>query len=506
MYVKKGLALILALALALTCATAYAGTLMLAGLDASESIVWEGNSFWNSMQEATGVSVAVQEYTDAAQWQAVKDGWLAGEGEKPDVLFKARLSTLEEQALLDAGVLVDLAPYLEEYAPNLWKIFTARPEWLEAVKLPDGRIASLPGLSGAERQCCLWVNASFLKTLGVEKPNDLDSFTEALRAIRDGDPNGNGKKDEVPLSLCGAWEAKFLLHAFGIAADDYNLYQDETGKVCYAPFAPEYREFVEWLKAALDEGLINDDAFRTTPAARETSASLLSDEDPQNVGAIVTLAPFMQLRAADTTSYETLVLEHGGERVFRELIPAVSRGTFAVTSACEDVASALKFVDYLYTEEGGRLAFAGREGIEYTTQPDGSWKWNVSDYEGLTELMAGSIMAGDGVAPGLEPAAFERSGEIAADNYARTQTDSIRACFKAPLPLTHALDEQSEARIVELQAQLGVCVDTAIANFAMGLTPLDDAHWDAFLQELSALGAEEMCALWQARLDAQAGE
>ena len=33
----------------------------------------------------------------------------------------------------------------------------------------------------------------------------------------------------------------------------------------------EYRAFVEWLKMALDEGLISSDAFRTTQTARETA-------------------------------------------------------------------------------------------------------------------------------------------------------------------------------------------------------------------------------------------
>ena len=503
MDVKKTFALLLTLALLLGCGPAHADAMTLAGLETSESIVWEGNSFWDSMREATGVSVEARAYSDEAEWNAKKAKWLAGEGELPEILFKARLSTLEEKELLDAGVLVDLAPYLEEYAPNLWKIFQARPEWLDAVRLADGRIASLPALSGAERECCLWINASFMEKLELSQPNDIEEYTEALRAIRDGDPNGNGKRDETPLSLCGPWEAKFLLHAFGLVADDYNLCTDEAGTVRYAPFAPEYREFVEWLKAALDEGLINSDAFRTTPAARETSASLTDEKTPQTVGSLVSLAPFMQLRSADTTSYEAIVLEHDGERALRELVPAVSRGTFAVTSACGDIAAALKFVDFLYTEEGGRLAFAGREGMEYTLQPDGTWKWNVSDYTGLAALMAASVMAGDGLTPGLEPAAFERNGEIAVDNYVRRQTDSVREYFRAALPPTHAVDAQSEARIAELQAQLGPCVDTAIANFAMGITPLDDAHWNAFLEELSALGAEEMCALWQARLDAR---
>ena len=432
--VKKKIALLLTLVLALAACQAQA--LTLAGLERSENNIWSENAFFDAVQDATGVALSIEECHDEQAWTAQKQAWLRGEGEMPDMLFKAHLSTLEEQELLDAGVLVDLAPYLEEYAPNLWKIFQARPEWLADVALPDGRIASLPALCGAERECVLWVNTAFLDALGLSTPNNIDEFTDMLRAMKNGDPNGNGKKDETPLNLCGPWEAKFLLHAFGIVADDYNLYMDENGKACFAPQQEEYRAFVEWLKMALDEGLISSDAFRTTQTARETASQLTnsssssssSSKTPQTVGALISIAPYMQVRSTDTTNYTAITpLEANGRRAFRELIPAVSRGTFAVTSACTDIAEALKFVDYLYTEEGGRLINAGREGVDYSLQPDGSWKWNVdSDYTALSELLARSVIGGDGVTPGLEPAAFERNSEIAADNYSRRQIDAIR--------------------------------------------------------------------------------
>ena len=57
MDVKKTFALLLTLALLLGCGPAHADAMTLAGLETSESIVWEGNSFWDSMREATGVSV-----------------------------------------------------------------------------------------------------------------------------------------------------------------------------------------------------------------------------------------------------------------------------------------------------------------------------------------------------------------------------------------------------------------------------------------------------------------
>lgn len=496
---KKGIALLLALALSSLFTAAQA--LELAGLEEGDEIVWEESRFFASMEQVIGEEITALQYQDAVQWQEAKDAMLAGEAELPDALFKARLTPQEEEAMLAAGVIIDLEPLLEEYAPNLFTILQARPEWLEAISLPDGRIASLPALSGAERQCCVWICRQWLDTLGIGMPQNIDEFTQALRAIRDGDPNGNGKQDEIPLSLCGPWEAKFLLHAFGLAPNDYNVFARD-GEVVFAPFEEEYRAFVEWLKMAMEEGLINDDAFRLAPAARSTAASLQTDSD-LTIGAMISIAPYTLVPMDDTLAYEALVpLEYDSQRVFRELVPAVSRGTFAITSACDDVETALAFADYLYTEAGGRLAFAGEEGVDYLLQEDGSWKWNVEDYALLTELVEGCVIAGDGLTPGLEPAAFMRNGEIEADNYVRRQTDAISSYFVAPMPLCRPLEAAEEERIAQLQEALGTCVDTAIANFAMGIVPLDDEHWDGFLSELTELGAQEFTALWQKKYDA----
>lgn len=500
---KKGIALCLAMVMMLCCGAAQA--LTLAGVEVSEGIVWEESRFFDYMEEAVGAELTVQQFTSAEEWKAAKAAMAEGTAQLPDMLFKANLTPLEEQQLLDAGAIIDLAPLLEQYAPNLWKILQARPEWRKDISLADGRIASLPAISGAERQCCIWLCEDWLEALELPVPDTIDEFTQTLRAFRDQDPNQNGKNDEVPLSVCGPWEAKFLLHAWGIAANDYNLFVRD-GEVVFAPFEPEYRQFVQWLKTALEEGLIEEETFRVSNGARGTTLSLQQQDEkaPITIGSLVTIAPYTLISMDDTQSYIALKpLEYEGGRVFRELIPAVSRGAFAVTSACQDVEAALRFVDYLYTEEGGRIAYAGKEGTDYILQPDGSWKWNIgTDYSALTTLVKGCVISGDGLTPGLEPAAFVRNGEIADDNYARRQTDGLREYFTAPVPLTRPVDAQSEARIAQLQQELAICVDTAIANFAMGIIPLDDANWDAFLQQLSSQGAEEFIALWQAKVDA----
>lgn len=504
---NRFIAILLLLLLAAAPALAESGkTYSMMGLETEDSTrVWEDNQFFKRMEAATGITFTFREYTNAADYQRAKDEAFAG-GELPDVFFKAQLTPEEEMRYVQSGQLVDLAPYLEEAAPNLYAILEARPDWRAIVTQPDGAIASLPILSGAERQCCIWINRSWLDALGLDMPGTIEEYTEVLRAFRDGDPNGNGQLDEIPLSFISPWEAKFLLHAWGLTPNDYNLYVDETGTVQFAPYDPVYREFVEWLKMGTKEGIIDADAFRMPQSYRSQLYSDSSSDtasQPVTYGSFMTIAPYTIVDMDKTTDFAVLTpLAYEGERVYRRLLNGVGRGTFAITSACDDIAGMLGWVDTLYTEEGGRLAFAGVEGEDYTLHADGTWKWDAGDDSMyLMTLVDTAVIANDTLTPGLEPAAFLRNSEITADNYTRRQTDTIRDMLVDPFPVTWPTDEAREARIAELQLGLAECLDTAIANFAMGKTELTDETWQALLDELDALGVDEFVALWQAKYD-----
>lgn len=55
----------------------------------------------------------------------------------------------------------------------------------------------------------------------------------------------------------------------------------------------------------------------------------------------------------------------------------------------------LRWVDYLYSVEGSRLAQSGLEGVEYTINADGTWYW-IDDIE----TVASSVLADATIADG----------------------------------------------------------------------------------------------------------
>ena len=220
---------VLMAAMALPTAFAAEAPIMLAGLEAASSSSsteaqhdWDTNLFFQTMQEKTGIAFSFTEYVSREAWTEAKTEMLAGEVAMPDMFFKAELTPQETLAFYEAGKLIDLRPYLAEYAPHVWALLEANPEWMEAVSLPDGAIVALPSINELTPNNTLWINKTWLDRLKMGVPTTAEELTEVLRQFRDRDMNQNGSRnDEIPLSFVSMWDLRFLAHAFGINADDY---------------------------------------------------------------------------------------------------------------------------------------------------------------------------------------------------------------------------------------------------------------------------------------------
>ena len=368
---RRAFCCLICLLLALAPAAMAEGNFVMAGYDGEGSTHdWNTNGFFVRMQERTGLTFTFDQYTSLEKWQEAKDAMFAPGGELPDVLFKAALTTPELIRYSDSGQLIDLGPLLEENAPNLWALLEAHPDWREAITLPSGKIVALPAIQELAPQNAMWINQTWLERLGLEAPTDWESLHEVLTAFRDRDPNGNGKRDEIPFVFLGPWELKFFSHAWGVVANDYNIYLDENGQVHYWPAEESFWEMALALREFYQEGLLDPDGFITADALRR-----ITDEDAEAVYGVffaptpVNLVPYDM--SVDYALLEPLVFEE--KQIYRDLCGEVTRGTFAITSACEDPAALLAWVDVLYTEEGAIAALAGTEGEDYVVGEDGSW-------------------------------------------------------------------------------------------------------------------------------------
>lgn len=489
--IKQILSMMLALCLlcfALPTGAEETGALTMMGYDADSSgREWANNAFFTRMAELTGVSFTFEQYSDEETYESAMAKLASRkEADLPDVLFKAGLNDAQQRSFAASGTLIDLKPLIAEHAPNLAALLAEHPEWEKAITLPDGKIVALPLINEMERHVGIWMNTQWLGALDLKMPTDAQSLYEVLKAFKTGDPNRNGKNDEIPLNVMGVWEMRWLLNLFGVNANDYNLTM-ESGAVAFAPRMEGYREFVVYLKQLFDEGLIPADAFKNFHALMAMNEK---ESDTLVSGSFVSVTPYTHVEAEPSLIYAVMTPDNG---VWRDMLGQVWGGAFAITKGCEDPAAAMKWVDALYDSEN-LLAYAGVEGVDYEVTRNG-WTWILDTYRTVDTIRAESIIYTGGTIPGRMPTAFMNTVDSQLDRHVTANCGLLEAIAQPSLP-NRMLTDAEAVRISEIQPLLAAEVDMGIARFVSGEVELNDANWQAWQDKLTELGADELITIF----------
>ena len=496
--IQKALAIVCALLLLMTGAAAFAEgaqkapDFIMEGFDGdSGSHVWETNGFFSRLQEKTGVSFQFRQNGDYSRWTERKKELLQKE-DLPDVLFKAALTPAETRDLYEAGVLIDLAPYLEQYAPDLWAILEAHPDWKQAITLEGGAIPALPAFNTLQNNDAMWINTAWLKRLGLEIPTTAEELTEVLRAFKTRDPNGDHTSDEVPLTFIGMWELRFLGHAFGIIDNDYYV-TEKDGVVTSSLTSDQNRAFLTWLHELWEEGLLDHTGFSINDSLRQ----ITDEKKTIPYGMMLSTSPLTVIPSAAISQYEVLIpLTWEGTQTYRSLLGDVIRGTFAITSACTEPEKLVAWVNGFYTGEISRLALYGQEGEEYIWNEQGRWEWNAPMETVANEFLPDKTISEGGIAPGIADEEFQLKYDDDAARKSIEQLSALREKSRLPYPMV-TLTKEDEDRIAALQTGLSRYAEAAMAAFVTGDTPLNDETWQQFVSTVNEKGLPELIGIWQ---------
>lgn len=319
------------------------------------------------IEEATGVDVVFECPPNNSE-DAFK--MMVAAGKLPDVIMWQHSSAIDR--MYQEGTVIDLTELIAEYAPNLTRIYTERPELRRQVETPDGRLYYFPSINpmqtveeiGRKSYAGLIIRDDWLDKLGLDKPNTIDEWYEVLTAFKTRDPNGNGFQDEIPFD---GWGLPYFLPAFGVL-NTFCVKLD--GTVAYGPMEQEYKAYLETMNKWYAEGLlgsnclIHSDAWKTENIVNDLTGAFAGldnawryylPELQENTSAFASLAAMPWLTAADGVRYTPR------EDVAGNMATVVT----VITSACEDPVSAVKFIDYMYSEEGSDLLTWGIEGESY---------------------------------------------------------------------------------------------------------------------------------------------
>jgi putative aldouronate transport system substrate-binding protein len=457
---------------------------------------------FKKMQQETNVKIDwVLSPTDSVN---EKKNLLFASNDLPDFFIGANvLSNQDIMKYGPQGLLLPLEGMIDKYAPNASKLFKDRPDLKKAVTAPDGHIYSLPMMFEELNNTSpdtLFINKNWLDKLGLPIPTTTEQYFTTLKAFKDNDMNGNGKKDEIPFSFLYGdpiHGINSLAGSFGYADNETHL-AIENGKVLYIPVQKGYKDFANYMNRLQKEGLVDAEAF--THKVNVYRAKLQSKEPI--VGSYFLWSQTSLFGTKDTGYVPVPPLKGPeGKQQWQKAPVKLVIGGFAATTASKKPEIALQWFDKIYDPKTSMEHFWGPFGKNIKENSDGTYE---------------IIKAPAGVTPGAfrheEAPGTTGTVMLLKETLAKGKWESDVTWLEKREQMTmyqpfqpkeiypSVLMTQADTEKVEmLGGDIGTYVKDTLAKWIIDGNV--DAQWDAYISQLNKMGIEEMVKIYQKYYD-----
>lgn len=467
---------------------------------------------WAEFEKLTGVKIE-WDVTPSAQYNQTMNVRLAAATDLPDILkLPANPVTHAED-----GVIIPLNDLIEQHAPNIKKYFEKYPNIKSLLTAPDGNIYALSsdvsGTTQADPNGWL-IRKDWLDKLNLQAPKTLDDWYNVLKAFKEGDPNGNGKPDEIPHAPLYWWGGlQNFGKAMGLSLGDYSesYSVDSDGKVHYDWLDPRTEDLIVWVNKLFTEGLLHPE-FVT----KRSPAQLLPDITMDLVGSI---SGFVNNTAKYEAANEVaqnddwVMIEppaNEGVTGWYEKSGPIN-GYFGISKDAKNPEVAIKWLDFIFaSEQGARMQSYGVEGLSYT-MVDGKPEFTdliKNNPEGLDPVSALRSIGAFPSTPWIRDAEgiySNQAKDLAELNpELKEQASKIEPFLKESIPFNYMLmtSEESEENN-RISADLNTFHEELILKFITGKEPID---WEKYVKGMKDLGVDKLVAIKQKQYDRYMGK
>jgi putative aldouronate transport system substrate-binding protein len=456
---------------------------------------------YKQLEKITGTKI---EFQHAPSGQTIDQfNLMMATGSLPDIVDYNWAGQFPDKAIKD-GKILRLNELIEKYAPNLSKMIKENPELKKSLTSEDGNIYVFPSVA-IDPSLVIFhgpmLRKDWLDKLKIAPPTTIDEWEKMLIAFRDGDPNGNHKKDEIPFIYRKddiEYSSPFI-GAYGILAKFYN----EGGRVAYGPYQPQFKDFLTLMHKWYKDGLIDKDYL--TSDAKIRDSKMLDDKLGSMVGWVGgSLGGFMDLKRDKDPNFKLMgvpfpSLKKGGI-AYSMIEPMFNGWGSAISASAKKPEEIAAWLDYGYSKQGYLLYNFGVEGESYT-MVDGKPKFTDLIMHNPNKLTVAQALSIYSLLGAVGP--FEYSGD-GYDQYnpypeqIEAKKNWITADHSKMLPgLSLTSDEQS--KYASIMTDLETYKSEMIDKFITGAESLD--KFDDYIKSLKKLGIEDAIELYQAAYD-----
>lgn len=459
---------------------------------------WNDNEFYQEMERRTGVHLEF-EMVSSADYQTNFNLMIAS-GNLADMIYVGASYYAEGvDAAIDDGYFLDLTDLVDEYMPNYEKVRTSDVQYELLSTTDSGRLGAVYELRQSKQGpwLGLWIRQDWLDDLGLDTPVTFDDYHEVLTAFK----NEKGATAPLILNFSGS-DGEFGTMSGGLNV--LNSWQlDETGKVNFGPYMDAWKEYVTIMHQWYTEGLIDPD-FMATDERTADMAKVVTGASGL-FAALYTMPSVYEAASEDPNMnlapVNPPVMNEGDEGHIR-LRDSYTSGNTAISADSENWEVALRWLDYLYTDEGALLANYGVEGDTFEFDENGKPVFTdkiLNNENGwtMTQTVASYLCPSAGIANWSdwtrELAGVPEKDQACYDVWSEFSDD-----WRLPSSVTLTQDESTER--AALYADISTIVKEQTAQFISGALDIE-SNWDAYISALEASGMERAIEITQAAYD-----
>lgn len=460
----------------------------------------EDLKWYPELKERTNTEVKLVDGGEGNQYYSNVDLRISG-GDFPDAV----VATMAQAEVYGSqGAFLDLKPLIQEHAPNLYKHIQENPDYEQLITASDGKIYGIldeyPNIAEV-----IFYRADMFEKAGItEQPRTIEELTEAFRVLK----AHYGANNQHYYPFTG--REGFIKFTDNFNANDriengtvHGIYQNGHG---YDLYSDGFKQLVEWYRELYAEGLIDPEWVAGASTEESWQTKMLVGNGTMSYDFYTRPAWFMiNGGPQNDPDYDIQGLPYlqniDGEQSVRAANAKYNLDRTVVINAksADKAPGILRFIDYLYSEEGQTLVGWGVEGESFETvngqkqfivdfseeegKPLGEDRWsflqdrmtipstvnNEAFYQWNTDLVKGI------------------ASELFTDEYIQAH------------PILKYSTEQLRER-TDLLASVQDSALSQIVQFVNGSRPMSD--WDSFLQKMEQEGYKRVVEIDQAAYDA----
>lgn len=394
----------------------------------------------------------------------------------------------------EAGILRPLNDLIDDYAPNYKAILDANPDLKKLAILPDGNMYSTVIINDVPRDQTFkqYINIKWLNNLGLKMPSTTDEYFEVLKAFKTQDPNQNGLPDEIPLSSAKLYQTRnFLMSAFGMVSTGMELVDEE---VVFVPTTDNYRSYLEYAHRLYENELLDNNTFIMSESDLAAKGSVVGSFD--NAAAYLVAGVEND---ADYVALPALTSSINSEQMWLGFETNLPTG-FVIPTSTPYYREIVRWIDFLYSEEGIKLQAFGKEGVDWNWDDENLTSWTFNTPEGINpEQYRGTLTP----AVGLGPIAYWDADFVLKENNELTRRINLNVenagymdYIKIPFPPV-IFNKEESSKLAIIKTDSDIYMQVFEEKVITGAIELNDKTWNEHLDNLKALKIYEMIEIYE---------